>query len=50
MNSKDERKIMDYQTHMFKLIPILATAYAYHFSKLEIIRIHSKLMKDIKSG
>lgn len=37
--SKLERKILDYQTHMFKLAPLLAYSLAFNFSARELCRL-----------
>lgn len=38
--TKLERKLLDYQTHMFKYAPLLAYTYAMNFSSLALIDIH----------
>lgn len=38
--TKLERKLLDYQTHMFKFAPLLAYTYAMNFSALAMIGIH----------
>ena len=48
--TKLERKLMDYQTHMFKYAPLLAYAYAMNFSSLDLIQIHQQLVQDVEKG
>jgi acyl-CoA oxidase len=38
--SKIERKLMDYQTHQFKYIPLLAYAVAFTFAGQELTKIY----------
>lgn len=38
-----ERRLIDYQTHQFKLIPLLASTYAIRFSAGECIRANMAL-------
>lgn len=37
---KLERKLIDYQTHMFKLAPLLSYAYAFNFAAGSLVKIH----------
>lgn len=48
-NSKKERRLLDYQTHHFKLIPNLALSYAQRFASTEVENLYDKLMEDIKT-
>jgi acyl-CoA oxidase len=38
--TKEERKLMDYQTHMFKIIPLLSYAVAFKFVSAEVRTMH----------
>jgi len=42
--SKLERKLLDYQTHMFKLAPLLALAFTNNIAARELIDLHKSLM------
>jgi acyl-CoA oxidase len=42
-NQKTERKLLDYQSHMFKLAPLLAYAYAIRFAAFETKEIYDQL-------
>ena len=44
-----EKKILDYSTHQYRLIPLLATAYAMHFASIEVRRIYDELMGRLES-
>lgn len=46
-DTKEERKIMDYQTHMFKIIPLLAYATAFKFVSSEVRKMHKQLLQNI---
>lgn len=48
--TKLERKLLDYQTHMFKYAPLLAYSYAMNFSALALVDIHTQLRKDVMAG
>ena len=43
-----ERKIMDYQLHANKLLPILATTFAMNAGYKKIIRLYYEMMRNIK--
>jgi acyl-CoA oxidase len=45
--TKLERKLLDYQTHMFKFGPLLAYAFAFNFSSQHLFRLHSELIKEL---
>jgi acyl-CoA oxidase len=47
--SKIERKLMDYQTHQFKYIPLLAYAVAFTFAGHELTGIYARLQEELKS-
>lgn len=44
--SKDqpETQLMDYKTHQHRLVPLLATCYAMHFTAMESFRVYDELM------
>ncbi len=44
-----ERKLIDYQTHQFKIIPLVAYSYAFIFSSYRLMAIHKQLLIDIKT-
>jgi len=48
--SKLERKIMDYQTHQWKLIPLLAYSYGMSFMSKEITDNYYQMMRDVDNG
>ena len=48
--TKQERKILDYQTHMFKYAPLLAQAFAMNFSSAHLNKIHEQLKEDLKTA
>ncbi|XP_067397371.1 peroxisomal acyl-coenzyme A oxidase 2 isoform X2 [Emydura macquarii macquarii] len=45
-----EAKILDYQTQQQKLLPLLATAYAFHFMTAYLHEIYNKGYTEIKQG
>lgn len=48
--SDAEPKILDFQTQQYKLLPWLATAYAFRFTGRRMIKDYNQLNKDILSG
>ena len=48
--SKQERKIMDYQTHMYKLGPILARCYIMQVNGELAAKRHEQLLLEIKDN
>lgn len=48
--SDQERPIMDYQTHQFKLIPLLAQCYAFFFVHRRMSNEFALVKKQIKDG
>lgn len=46
-HKKQERRLIDYQTHQFKLMPPLATSYAYYFSAFFVKREQNRLLDDV---
>ncbi len=49
-NSKEERKLMDYQTHMQKFAPLLAYAYAFKVCGNNLYELQCKLIDDAKKS
>eukprot|EP01117_Protostelium_nocturnum_P000974 TRINITY_DN112_c0_g1_i1.p1 TRINITY_DN112_c0_g1~~TRINITY_DN112_c0_g1_i1.p1 ORF type:complete len:726 (-),score=301.95 TRINITY_DN112_c0_g1_i1:181-2358(-) len=49
-NPKEESKILDYTTHQMRLFPILASAYAYHFTSDQLNKQYESLLLDLEKG
>ncbi|KAM4720848.1 peroxisomal acyl-coenzyme A oxidase 2 [Rhinophrynus dorsalis] len=45
-----EAKILDYQTQQQKLMPLLATCYAIHFTVSYVNKVYNEVYKEIKVG
>ncbi|KAL4648029.1 peroxisomal acyl-coenzyme A oxidase 1 isoform X1 [Arapaima gigas] len=45
-----EPQILDYQTQQYKLFPLLATAYAFHFMGQYMSQTYHRIMGDINQG
>jgi len=45
-----EPKILDFQTQQYKLLPLLATAYAFRFTGLQMMKDYNRLTQEILSG
>lgn len=45
-----EAQIIDYQTQQYKLFPMVATAYAMHFTGQFIQRYYTKISDEIEAG
>lgn len=45
-----EPQILDYQTQQYKLFPLLATAYAFHFVGAYIKDTYRRISGDINDG
>ena len=43
-----ERKLLDYQTHMFKFGPLLAYAYAFNATGQHLFEQHKALLAELK--
>jgi acyl-CoA oxidase len=41
----EETRLMDYKTHQYRLIPLLATVFAMHFTAMESFRVYDNLME-----
>lgn len=41
---------MDYQSHMYRLFPLLAEVYAIHFASQGIEQSYNSLLKELKEG
>jgi len=48
--SNEERAIIDYQTHQFKLFPVLSQCYAFLFAYKRLSEDFANLKKKIKEG
>jgi acyl-CoA oxidase len=48
--TKLETKLLDYQTHMFKLLPLLAHAYSQRFVGQQIWGKYEDLMKGVEKN
>jgi hypothetical protein len=48
--NKLERKLLDYQTHMFKLAPLLAYSFGMNFAAHHIFKEHTQLLQDLQNG
>ncbi|EMS47518.1 Acyl-coenzyme A oxidase 2, peroxisomal [Triticum urartu] len=42
---ESEISVMDYQSHQHKLMPMLASAYAFHFSRAYLVDMYSEMKK-----
>jgi acyl-CoA oxidase len=45
---KVERSIIDYQTHLHKLCPLVSSSLAYSFAISELLDIYNKMMNNIE--
>ena len=43
-------QVLDYQTQQYKLLPLIATAYAMMFAGQYIRQKHEKVMEEIAQG
>ncbi|KAJ9670050.1 hypothetical protein PVL29_026545 [Vitis rotundifolia] len=41
-----EISILDYQSHQHKLMPMLASTYAFHFASLHLVQMYSEMKKS----
>lgn len=48
--SSEETTILNYQTQQYKLLPLLAIAYAFHFTKTEMMKMYYNMKADLKAG
>eukprot|EP00347_Sterkiella_histriomuscorum_P006528 403352422 len=48
--TKVERKLLDYQTHMFKYGPLLAYTYAMKFAAIDVMKLHQDVLKGVETG
>ncbi|RKP16103.1 acyl-CoA dehydrogenase NM domain-like protein, partial [Rozella allomycis CSF55] len=44
-----EKKILDYATHQYRLMPLLATTFAMNFAGLEVTKIYDSLVAKLDS-
>jgi len=42
-----EQQILNYQTHQYRLIPMLANAFAFHFVSIQMTKQYNALMEDL---
>jgi len=45
-----EVQVLDYQTHQHKLLPLVATAYAFHFAAMRIKQLNDSMETSLHSG
>lgn len=45
-----EVPVLDYQTQQYRLLPLLATAYAFHFTGNYMVSMYNKMQEKIKTG
>ena len=50
LSSEPETQVLDYQTQQYKLLPLIATAYAMIFSGLELLKRHIEVRTEIAEG
>ncbi|KAJ3063183.1 hypothetical protein HDU98_000971 [Podochytrium sp. JEL0797] len=48
--SKVETAVIDYSLQQYRLFPIIAQAYALHFTGFWMLRIYVKMMKEMNTG
>ena len=48
--SQREPQVLDFQTQQHKLLPLLATAYAYKFAGLALIDMFNEIISEVKGG
>ena len=48
--SEPETQVLDYQTQQYKLLPLIATAYAMTFTGVYIFRKHVEVRAEISEG
>ena len=48
--SGPETQVLDYQTQQFKLLPLVASAYALCFAGLYMMRMHLEFQAEIYGG
>jgi len=46
--TKQERKIMDYQTHMFKFAPLLAYSFGFNAASQNLFTQHVNLLQELR--
>ena len=50
ISSEAETQVMDYQTQQFKLLPLLATAYAMSLAGHTITKMYDKFLAEAGQG
>ena len=48
--SEPEPQILDYLTQQHKLFPLLATAYAFHFTRIAMMKTYHAVNDQIMKG
>ena len=49
-NSAPEPQILDYQTQQHKLLPLLATTYAFHFIGNYVSKMYQNISESVDAG
>jgi acyl-CoA oxidase len=50
VRGKQEEQIINYQSHQFRLMPLLATCFAYHFTSKQMKKHFEALQKELDAG
>jgi hypothetical protein len=45
-NTKQEKKLLDYQTQQFKLTPALATCFVMHFASINLVTMYQTTIEQ----
>lgn len=48
-DNEPEKQVLDYRMQQYRLLPLLATAYAFHFTGRYMRNIYDELMRNIQS-
>jgi len=48
-DNEPEKQVLDYRMQQYRLLPLLATAYAFHFTGKYMAHIYNQLMRNIES-
>eukprot|EP01100_Stratorugosa_tubuloviscum_P005870 TRINITY_DN257_c0_g2_i2.p1 TRINITY_DN257_c0_g2~~TRINITY_DN257_c0_g2_i2.p1 ORF type:complete len:830 (-),score=423.90 TRINITY_DN257_c0_g2_i2:94-2583(-) len=49
LSNQLETPLIDYQTHQFRLLPLLSGVFAFHFTGAQIQKLYDKLLNEIES-
>ena len=49
-NSGPEPQVLDFQTQQYKLLPLVASSYAYWFGGESILNMHAAVTGEIEKG